>query len=350
MNPHETPYACNAETGRTASATPMNPHETPHPPHARDGSLVRRLAAGAVLLALAAMAGSAMAEPPLLGARPAYVERVLTELPNAGAIVWRAWAPGLEEGYVPQGVAVVEGGIVVSAYAYKAAEAPGAICRLYRVDPQSGAVTGVHDVTARCGHAGGIAYAGGGRLFIADTGSLIEIDAARAFAKPDGEAAGSEGAGAGAVVRQLDLQAPLRGSFLAYGDGALWIGEYRKPGEGRLWRVPLAALESPAEPGRLGERDATGSLPAAEASQGAAFDAQGRLWLTQSSSQYGRLQTVDPADGRVLAAYAAVAGIEGLDFDREGMIWTVSEAGAKRWLNWPTFAPLLLRIDPARLR
>ena len=52
----------------------------------------------------------------------------------------------------------------------------------------------------------------------------------------------------------------------------------------------------------------------------------------------------------ILTSYAAVAGIEDLGFDADGVPWAVSEAGAKRWHNWPTYYPVLFSIDVGALR
>ena len=273
-----------------------------------------------------------------LGIPPTYMQRAVTaDVPNGDAITLRAWVPGLDEGFVPQGLTVAEGQIVMAAY--RGVEGSG--CRLYRLDPEDARLTGTFDMPARCGHAGGLAYAGDGRLFVSDTWVLFELDLAKAF---------EPGADETAVVRQVSLNFPMRGSFLAYSGGALWIGEHKKPGTGQMWRVPLEAVEKPAQPRGLTEADAAAVLTIAAASQGAAFDKPGNLWLSQSSSQFGRLQKLDPSDGRVLAEYRAVAGIEDLGFDAEGMLWSTSEAGSRRWPNWPTNYPFVMRFDPARLQ
>lgn len=297
---------------------------------------MNRLLVAALAFLLAPTAPALASEP--LGTPPTYMQRSVTaEVPNGEAIAWRAWVPGLDEGFVPQGLTVAEGQIILGTY--KGTDGSG--CRLYRIDPTDGRTIGVYDMPARCGHAGGLAYAGDGRLFVSDTWVLFELDLVKAFGPDAGEAA---------VVRQVSLNFPMRGSFLAYGDAALWIGEFKKPGTAQMWRVPLAAVETPAQPRGLTETDSTAVLTIAAASQGAAFDPSGNLWLSQSSSQFGRLQKVDPKDGRVLAEYRAVAGIEDLGFDEGGMLWAASEAGSRRWPNWPTNYPFLMRIDPARLQ
>jgi hypothetical protein len=284
-------------------------------------------------LACALLAAATLARADIAGSRPAYGARVPSEPPNAAAIRARTWAPEIDLGYVPQGVTVAGDSVLISAYN---GEGGSPRCRLYRIDRRTLALTGRFDMPPTCSHAGGLAYAGGSRLFVADTEHLFEIDLGKAF---DPARAGN------AVVRSLALRFPLRGSFIAWRDGALWIGEYAKPEQGRILRFPLERIDATPQLSELREEQASASLSIAPRSQGASFDKDGDLWLSQSSSQFGTLQKVDPRSGRVLASYATVAGIEDLGFDADGMLWAVSEAGSKRWRNWPTFYPILFSID-----
>jgi hypothetical protein len=286
----------------------------------------------------ALLAGSATADADIVGSRPAYSKRDLSNPPNADSIRARMWVPEIDLGFVPQGVTVAGDSILLSAYN---SEGMQPRCRLFRIDRRALAVTGRFDMPPACGHAGGLAYAGGKRLFVADTGRLFEIDLERAF---DAAHAGD------AVVRSLALRFPLRGSFLAYSDGALWIGVYKESQPGRIYRIPLDVIGGAPEPPGLGEEHAGTSLVVAVKSQGASFDRDGFLWLSQSDSQTGTLQKIDPKSGGVLATYAAAAGIEDLGFDADGVLWTVSEAGSKRWHNWPTYYPILFSIDIRTLR
>lgn len=65
--------------------------------------------------------------------------------------------------------------------------------------------------------------------------------------------------------------------------------------------MPLAVIETKPEPPGLGEEDASASLEVALKSQGASFDKDGFLWLSQSDSETGALRKVDPKTGKVLA-------------------------------------------------
>lgn len=282
--------------------------------------------------------GDASATDAIAGTRPSYTDRTLSVPPNDSAIVARMWVPEIDLGFVPQGLTVAGDSVLLAAYN---SEGGPPKCRLYRIDRRGLAVTGTFDLPSSCGHAGGLAHAGGNRLFVADTWRLYEIDLDRAF---------DPARAADAVTRSLSLRFPLRGSFLAYRDGALWIGEYKKPQPGQIHVVPLDIVRTVPESPGLGPEHADRRLEAAPKSQGAAFDRDGYLWLSQSNSQAGSLQKVDAATGAVLATYAAVAGIEDLGFDADGLLWSVGEAGSKKWHNWPTFYPVLFAIDVKALR
>jgi hypothetical protein len=297
------------------------------------------LSAAACFCACAALfAAAAMADAGVAGIRPEYSERVLSEPPNAAAIRTRMWVPEIDLGFVPQGLTVAGDAVLLAAYNGVGGSPK---CRLYRIDRRTLAVSGRFDMPPTCSHAGGMAYAGGKRLFVADTANLFEIDIERAF---DSARAGD------ALVRRLSLRFPLRGSFLAYRDGALWIGEYKKPKPGRILRVSLAAIDAKPAQSVLTEDEANANLEIAPKSQGASFDKEGFLWLSQSNSQAGVVQKVDPKTGKVLASHAMVAGTEDLGFDLDGALWAVSEAGSKRWSNWPAYFPVLFSIDVDALR
>ncbi|HRD75165.1 MAG TPA: hypothetical protein PK264_04390, partial [Hyphomicrobiaceae bacterium] len=123
---------------------------------------------------------------------------------------------------------------------------------------------------AACGHAGGLARAGPGRIWVADTGALFEIEVAVPSAP-----------GIGRVMRTIPLGGLVRGSFAAGGTGSILLGRYDKQPGARLWRFDIAGL-----PATLDERVALGSIPLPIEAQGAAVDAAGRLWITRSGSLY----------------------------------------------------------------
>lgn len=298
---------------------------------------MRHHLATALVALLSAAALPAAGQPPG-GTAPTYSDRPLSDIPNAAAIDRRFWAPGLDEGYVPQGITVAADGVVlVSGYRSTDPKVGGGPARIWAVDPGDGRIRGSFDLPEGFAHAGGIAMGAGGRLWVADTRLLGRFDLARALAA----------GGTAAAERTWPLASPLRGSFLSRHGGRLWLGAWNPNGEGQMSALHEDALEAADA---LDGRHVAVTFPIPSRAQGAAFDPAGALWITRSSSRIGELLRLDPADGRVLATYPAAIGIEDIGFDADGRLWSVSEAGSRRWLAWTTFYPLLFRIDPARLR
>lgn len=288
-------------------------------------------------IAMALMTSASFAEAPL-GTRPTYTDKKLGilpagPLPNEDAILKRIWMPGLDEGFIPQGVTVVDDAVYVAAY--KSVEGAGrGACRLYRLDAGSGRVTGSLDLPARCGHAGGAAKGAPGRVWVSDTRDIFEV-----------EIGVPASATIGKVVRHVRLTGEVKGSYAAGTGDALWLGTYQTHGEPRLYRFPLANLKDV-----INEQDADASLVVPQRAQGAAFDAKGQLWVTRSGGSFGELARLDPKTGAVQARFPMPAGTEDIGFDSKGHLWTVSEAGSKRWLSWATFFPVIFQVDMSRLR
>lgn len=289
------------------------------------------------LLVVMLVTSPSFAEEPL-GTRPIYTDKKLGmqpggTLPNEEAIIRRIWMPGLDEGFVPQGLTVVDDAVYVAAY--KSVEGAGrGLCRLYRLDTGKGHTTGALDLPAQCGHAGGMARGAPGRVWVADTRDIFEVQI-DAPASP----------GIGKVVRHIHLRGQVKGSFATGTGDALWLGTYETFGEPRLYRFPLAKLKD-----EISEQDADASVVVPLRSQGAALDAKGELWVTRSSGSFGELVRLDQKTGDVLARHALPAGTEDIGFDSKGYLWAVSEAGSKRWLSWSTFFPVVFQVDMSRLR
>jgi sugar lactone lactonase YvrE len=213
------------------------------------------------------------------------------------------------------------------------------------MDFADGRITGQFALPAQCGHAGGIAHTGDRFLYVADSRHLFRIDT---------EAVLASGQCTARDCVSLPLRGALRGSALAYRRGTLVFAPYRKAGSGtaRLWQVSeqevITRLDRGA--GVLDESAAQGGWAIADQTQGAAVAADDTIWLTQSSGRFGRLQKLDPGTGAVLASYAMPAGIEDIEFDGDGRLWAISEAGSQRWSGWSTFFPLVFSIDVGALR
>lgn len=293
----------------------------------------------ASLLLAAALGLPAQGE--ILGRKPAYLPGEPSTVANEQAVTRAIWAPGLDEGYVPQGVGFEAGHVLVSGYRSTDPRVGTGPCRVFRVEAATGRESGSFDMPGECGHAGGIAGLGGGVIVVADTRRLYRIDLARALATGKGE---------DGLTATLRLSGRLKGSFVAFDGRDLWIGTYDKDAsKARLHRLGVKLFDE--QDGKtLTDDMAEASLPIPPEAQGAAFDGDGGLWLASSSSRQGTLHRLDPATGAVLARHEVAIGTEDLEFDGEGRLWSVSEAGSQRWSKWGTTYPLVFQLDLSKLK
>jgi hypothetical protein len=275
--------------------------------------------------------------PAVLGTKASYGPARITPVPNLAAAEPLLWSPGLDDGWVPQGLVFVDGSLLISAYRSELGGVNRGPCRVFRIDPEDGRETGSFDVPPPCGHAGGLAYPGGGKLYIADTHTLFEVDLARAFTEP------------APPFRVLPLGPQLKGALAASGPDEIWLGTYEEERSGRIYRVDGSVLNALPDHAVLGKELASASLTIPSYAQGAAVGPSGKLWISRSEIGWGSLEQFDIASGRVEQRYPVAGGIEGITFDAAGRLWAVSEAGARhfRW-RYPFF-PLVFRLDIARM-
>ncbi len=293
---------------------------------------------------LSASAAFAAADPPfpILGEKPKHV--IITSTPpNDQAVSKAVWMPGINDGYVPQGLTVAEGSVLIAGYQSTSTAVDGGPCRIFRIDPASGKTTGWFDMPASCKHAGGMAYVGKGILVVGDTRRLYKIHMEKAFADRNTQKA---------MQAELMLAGKLKASSLAYdGDKNLFLCSYSKKAEdSHGWYIPLSAFNLPnASTVGVTEAAAVLTFPVPAISQGAAFDVKGNLWMTQSGSRSGALTRLDPKTGAVRAKYDMIIGIEDISFDKNGHVWAVSEAGSIRWSRWTATFPVVFAMDVKKL-
>jgi len=247
------------------------------------------------------------------------------------------WVPGLDDGWNPQGLAVVEGSLLISAYQSDRFGANRGPCRVFRVDPGNGRETGHFDVPPPCGHAGGLAYDGGGKLYITDTHTLFEVDLKNAFTDPV------------PAFRIFPLGPELRGALAASGRGEIWIGNYEEDRPGKIFKFDRGVLDRLPNRAVLSEGSASVAAIIPSYVQGAAVAASGKLWVSRSEIGWGVLEELDLASGRVGRRYPVPGGIEGISFDGGGQIWAASEAEARHNRLVSPFFPVIFRLNIDRL-
>lgn len=248
--------------------------------------------------------------------------------PNASAILKRFPLPGLADGFIPQGLTMTGGDILLAGYLWPL---PGSqACRVYRLAADTGETKAAQDIHAPCSHAGGLAHASN-RLFLADTKRLIELDPRTL-----------------AATKIWPLAKPLTGSFLAGRDGEIWIGDYLTKGEAKICRIRLSDLDTAGR--TLGAEQVSATLPIPLKTQGAAFAPDGSLWLSQSGQTFGAITHHDAATGALFATYPAPTGVEDIGFDATGRLWASSETGTRRWSKAKAPFPFIYSIDTGKLR
>lgn len=292
---------------------------------------------------LAASAGfclapaAALSRPALPGEAPAYDARELSNVPNEAAIGRRYWAPGLNEGYVPQGLTVYRDEILIAAYRSTERDPDNGPARVFRLSRTDGRLLGSFALPATYGHPGGLAMIRE-TLFVANSGRLLALDFKESCR--NGECV---------PLKETRVDKAMGPSFLAASDDRLWFGPFRREGEPSLHAVPVARVLSEAE-APIGPGDAQATIPLPLLAQGATFGADGVIWISQSAgNRPAFLSKLDSRTGTELARYPAPGGIEDLGCASGGRLWAVSEAGTQRWNRWNTFYPLVFEIDPAKL-
>jgi hypothetical protein len=298
----------------------------------------------AIVFLLSNMAHSGDA---ILGKKPSYASwATVSSVPNKRAIDTRIWVPGLDEGFVPQGMTFVEDQLLVSLYQSTDVKVSKGPSRVYRVDPKAENVTGQFDLPPDVGHADGLAYAGDNVLYVADTYS-------KQIYKLNLEKAIRTGNCRESVLSKIVVHKSMGPAFLTYDGRYLWFGRYTKSKQDipKIYKVdPLEVFKEWPAITNVSPDMALYSFEIDTETQGATFDKDGYLWLSQSASTMGKIQKVDPSNGRVLKEYELMAGVEDLAVALDGKLWSVSEAGTKRWLKWQTYYPLIFEIDIAKLK
>ncbi len=275
------------------------------------------------------------------GTAPGYLESTTDDVPNAAALGPRIWTPGLDAGFVPQGLASAGRYLFVSSYHpspdLHASTGP---CRVFRIELASGRAAGAFDLPeGECTHAGGLASLRDGTLLLADTHRLFRIDIERALAT--GTAAGA--------MKSFALAGALRGSFATFDGRDLWIGTWTKDASrARMYRLSPRLFDE--YDGRsVSETLALESIPIPPECQGATVAADGDFWVSASNGRWGRLYRI-ARGGEVKASYEMPAGLEDLTFDESGRLWGLSESGTRKYLYWPTKYPFVFVINTSALR
>jgi hypothetical protein len=279
---------------------------------------------------------------PVIGDKPNYLSGSISSVANQQAIGAMIWAPGLDDGYVPQGLTHLASTLLVAAYKSTDPKVGKGPCRVFAVSTVTGQQTGYFDMPEDCGHAGGLVMIDPGTLIVSDTRMLYKIDLKRALQAK---------AALPALLSVAKLSGLVKGSFVDFDGKDLWVGSSEKtPEKARAFRLSLQIFKQGGKAAAINESAALSSIPIPTEANGMAFDRKGEMWIAASSSRFGALYRLNPHTGEVLNQYDMATGIEDLTFDQEGYLWSVSEAGSLRWLKWSQTFPVIFRMDVSKLK
>jgi sugar lactone lactonase YvrE len=277
-----------------------------------------------------------------MGLKPAYILGGVSSVPNQQAISKTIWAPGLDDGFVPQGLTNRLGQVLISGYKSTDPKVSTGLCRVFSVSTTDGRLTGYFDLPDDCGHAGGLAIIGDGTIVVSDTRTLYKIDLKKALISKNTS---------DSLISVVKLGGALKGSFVDFDGTDLWVGSSEKDAaKAKAFRLSLDVFNRFNGKPAIREETALSSIAIPVEANGMAFDRQGSLWLASSSSKFGTLYRLNPKTGEVHSQFDMVIGIEDLGFDAEGKLWAVSEAGSKRWSKWSKTYPLIFQIDTNLLK
>ena len=114
-----------------------------------------------------------------IGFKPSYILGGVSSVPNQQAIPKKIWAPGLDDGFVPQGLTTAPGLVLIAGYKSTDPKVGSGPCRVFSVSTVDGRLTGYFDLPDDCGHAGGLAVLGDGTIVVSDTRTLYKIESPR---------------------------------------------------------------------------------------------------------------------------------------------------------------------------
>jgi hypothetical protein len=267
------------------------------------------------------------------GVRPKYLQNITSDFPNANSINRAGFVPDLQEGFVPQGLAVVANKLFLSGY-LEPDNAKRTNCRLYTIDNKTFATLAVVKLPASCRHAGGLTFTKSDTLVVSDNVRLIVIPRI------------AYEAGSAKSVREIALVAPLKGTFLTARGGRIYLGSYLA--SLNLTRV-FVFSEYVLTKETISTNDAIENFAVPVKSQGAAFDENGVLWTTSQDSEVNYINKIDKKSN-ALVRFPFIKGLQGIGVDVDGHLWSVSETGTLKYRHGAQKFPIVFRFDPAKLK
>lgn len=238
------------------------------------------------------------------------------------------------EGYVAQGVTLTSDKILYSVYPKTGYAPESAVSKVEIHNRDSHEKIGSFELPKEIKHAGGMAIDKEGNLLVSDTHALYKIDLKKA--EKDGHCEH-------AVLGKRKLENGVQGSSIAYDSktGRVLVVQFHNITQAEGFFFDTQQIFENTSDVVLSGKEALGAVKLPCQVQGAAWDAQGNLWLSRSNLwTKGEVCRIDESTGEILERHQLIAGLQDIEFDNDGKLWTLSEAGAKpyEWMTHVEFA------------
>ena len=286
----------------------------------------------ALSIAALTMFSSASYSFDVIGTMPPKFKALSTVFPNSEAVDLVRLAPALADGFTPQGV-TTDGSIVyISGYI----PAEKDYCMLFSINMETMKQIGEMRLPPACKHGGGVALVGN-KVVVSDTRALFVLDF-----PSDGEKQALKPSS----VQKIVLDKPVLGSYITTKKDSFFLGTYSPDcANSKLYEFANSKLSNTS----LSADDAIQTIQTPSRLQGAAFESDQVLWVSSNRKNFGLLQRI-ALDGSVPpTSWRIMRGVEGIVFNKQHELWTVSESGTKHYQDWSHAMPALLKLNKSRL-
>jgi hypothetical protein len=142
------------------------------------------------------------------------------------------------------------------------------------------------------------------------------------------------------------LKNPVLGSYITAKEKSFFLGTYSPDCfNSNLYEFQNAKLNNT----ELSVSDATRTIQTPTRIQGATFESEEILWVANNTKKFGQFQRIALDGSAPATSWRIMRGVEGIIFNKNNELWTVSESGTKNYQDWIYSMPGLLKINKDKL-
>lgn len=284
----------------------------------------------------------------VVGTRPATRTHRLDRYPNDRASCAGIWLPRINDGFVPQGLALDRGTAWVSGWTKTNTTYKHQICQLIQIDLKTGKLLRyarlIKGYVGRlgptvCRHGDGVDVTSQG-VWVTETDRIWLLDPRRVGKSR-------------MIKRSWRIVDPLRGAVATIHDGQYGMATFDPTQKARVdwFSIDDLMARGAIQLVETGQPDTWRDVPGIRTEtipskvQGMTVDAKGRLNLARSTSRCAGLVV-----GKRTLGF--LPGAEDFEYDGEGSLWALSETASLKVLSGGDNRPLvpsLVRFDVSKL-